>query len=108
MAGVGICAGVAGNSGRLRPHWRSAGTLGMGLALTALRSSGLRMMTTFPGNRSTTWMLPRHSAASSRLRGQVVKGGTQVRGANENYRTAYLMCVLYAFVVIVLAAVFLL
>jgi hypothetical protein len=48
-------------------------------------------------------MLPRHSAASSRLRGQVVKGGTQVRGANENYRTAYLMCVLYAFVVIVLA-----
>jgi hypothetical protein len=45
---------------------------------------------------------------SSRIRAQMVKGGTQVRGANENYRTAYLMCVLYAFVVIVLAAVFLL
>jgi hypothetical protein len=53
-------------------------------------------------------MLSRHSAASSRLRGQVVKGGKQVRRANENYRTAYLMCVLYAFLVIVLAAVFLL
>jgi hypothetical protein len=78
----------------------------MGLALTALRSSGLRMMTTFLRNGSTTWMLPRHSAASSRLRGQVVKGGKQVRRDTENYRTAYLMCVLYAFLVIVLAAVF--
>jgi hypothetical protein len=54
------------------------------------------------------WMLPRHSADSSRLRGQVVKGGKQVRRDTENYRTAYLMCVLYAFVVIVLAVVFLL
>jgi hypothetical protein len=45
---------------------------------------------------------------SSRLRAQMAKGGTQVRGATENYRTAYLMCVLYAFVIIVLAAVFLL
>jgi hypothetical protein len=36
------------------------------------------------------------------------KGGKHVRGATENYRTAYLMCVLYAFVIIVLAAVFLL
>jgi hypothetical protein len=44
----------------------------------------------------------------SRLRTQMLKGGTQVRGADENYGTAYLMCVLYAFVVIVLAAVFLL
>ena len=39
---------------------------------------------------------------------QMVTGGTQMRGATENYRTAYLMCVLYAFVIIVLAAVFLL
>jgi hypothetical protein len=31
-----------------------------------------------------------------------------VRGATENYRTAYLICLLYAFVIIVLAAVFLL
>jgi hypothetical protein len=38
----------------------------------------------------------------------MVTGGTQVRGAAENYRTAYLMCLLYAFVIIVLAAVFLL
>jgi hypothetical protein len=38
----------------------------------------------------------------------MVKGGTQVRGDAESYPTAYLMCVLYAFVVIVLAAVFLL
>jgi hypothetical protein len=45
---------------------------------------------------------------NSHLRAQMVKGGTQVRSANENYRTAYLMCVLYAFVIIVLAAVFLL
>jgi hypothetical protein len=50
----------------------------------------------------------RRGKDSTRLRAQMVKGGTQVRGANENYRTAYLMCVLYAFVVIVLAAVFLL
>jgi hypothetical protein len=42
------------------------------------------------------------------LRYKWSKGGTQVRGATENYRTAYLMCVLYAFVIIVLAAVFLL
>jgi hypothetical protein len=38
----------------------------------------------------------------------MVKGGTRVRGDTENYPEAYLMCVLYAFVVIVLAAVFLL
>jgi hypothetical protein len=38
----------------------------------------------------------------------MVRGGTQVRGVTENYRTAYLMCAFYAFVVIVLAAVFLL
>jgi hypothetical protein len=50
----------------------------------------------------------RYSADNSRLRAQMVKGGTQVRSANENYRTAYLMCVLYACVIIVLAAVFLL
>ena len=31
-----------------------------------------------------------------------------MRGATENYRTSYLMFVLYAFVAIVLAAVFLL
>jgi hypothetical protein len=43
-----------------------------------------------------------------RLRAQMIKGGQQVRRDNDNYRTAYLMCVLYAFVVIVLAAVFLL
>jgi hypothetical protein len=36
------------------------------------------------------------------------KGGTQVRGATENYPMSYLMFVLYAFVIIVLAAVFLL
>ena len=31
-----------------------------------------------------------------------------MRGATENYPTSYLMCALYAFVIIVLAAVFLL
>jgi len=38
----------------------------------------------------------------------MVKGGTQVKGETENYRIAYLTCVFYAFVIIVLAAVFLL
>jgi hypothetical protein len=41
-------------------------------------------------------------------RAQIVKGGTQVRSDTENYPMTYLMCVLYALVVIVLAAVFLL
>jgi hypothetical protein len=38
----------------------------------------------------------------------MVKGGTQVRGETENSPISYLMCVLYVFVIIVLAAVFLL
>jgi hypothetical protein len=38
----------------------------------------------------------------------MVKGGTQVRGDTDNYPMSHLMCVLYAFVVIVLAAAFLL
>jgi hypothetical protein len=50
------------------------------------------------GRRGRTAPVPAH----------MVTGGTQMRGATENYRTAYLMCVLYAFVIIVLAAVFLL
>ena len=53
-------------------------------------------------------MLPRYSGDSSRSRAQIVKGGTPVRSDTENYPMTYLMCVLYAFVVIVLAAVFLL
>ena len=39
---------------------------------------------------------------------QMVKGGTHVRGATENHPVSYPMFVLYAFVIIVLAAVFLL
>jgi uncharacterized protein HemY len=39
---------------------------------------------------------------------QMGKRRNQVRGKTDNYQIAYLMCVLYAFVVIVLAAVFLL
>jgi hypothetical protein len=38
----------------------------------------------------------------------MVKGGTHVRGATENHPVSYPMFVLYAFVIIVLAAVFLL
>jgi hypothetical protein len=64
-------------------------------------------MTTFLRNWARDLDASRYSADSSRLRAQMIKGGTQVRGVNENYRTAYLMCALYAFVVIVLAAVFL-
>ena len=45
---------------------------------------------------------------SSRFHPQMVKGGTQVRGANETNPTAYPMCVLCAVVVIILAAAFLL
>jgi hypothetical protein len=52
-------------------------------------------------------MLPRHSADSSRLRAQMVKGGMQVRGDTENHPMSFLMRVLYAFVTIVLAADFL-
>jgi hypothetical protein len=42
MTAAGIRAGVAGNSGRLRPHGRSAGTPGEVLALTALRLNRLK------------------------------------------------------------------
>jgi hypothetical protein len=65
-------------------------------------------MTIFLRNWARDLDASRYSADNSPPRAQMVKGGTQVRGANENYRTAYLMCVLYAFVIIVLAVVFLL
>ena len=39
---------------------------------------------------------------------QMVKGGTLVRRDAQTYPMSYLMCVLYALIVIVLAAVFLL
>ena len=45
---------------------------------------------------------------SPRPRTQMFKGATPVRGATENYPMSYLMYALYAFVIIVLAAVFLL
>jgi hypothetical protein len=64
-------------------------------------------MTIFLRNWARDLDVSRYSADKT-PRAQMVKGGTQVRGANENYRTAYLMCVLYAFVIIVLAVVFLL
>jgi hypothetical protein len=38
----------------------------------------------------------------------MVRGGTQVRDETGNYPVSYLMCGLYLFVIIVLAAVFLL
>jgi hypothetical protein len=75
----------------------------MGLALTALRSSGLRMMTIFLETGCAIWADSSRSPAH-----KLLEGGTQVRGDTENYPMSYLMCVLYAFVAIVLAAVFLL
>ena len=55
------------------------------------------------------WKLSRYAADSSRSPAhKLLKGGTQVRSDTENYPMSYLMCVLYALVVIVLAAVFLL
>jgi hypothetical protein len=51
---------------------------------------------------------PSGGEGHSRPRAQLVKGGPQVRGATENYPMSYPMLVLYALVIIVLAAVFLL
>jgi hypothetical protein len=104
MAGAGIRTDIAGYGRGVSRYGRSAGA--PGLALTALRLSSLD--DDLLRNWARDLDASRYSANSYRLRAQMVKGGKQVRGANENYRTAYLMCVLYAFVVIVLAAVFLL
>jgi hypothetical protein len=79
------------------------------LGIICLVFGEVRMMTIFLETGCAIWRLPRYSADSSRSPAhKLLKGGTRVRGASENYPMSYLMFVLYALVIIVLAAVFLL